>query len=939
MSRTGALAVVLCAAAAAAATPGDGPEAVTTRLEWEPGLLGVPGFVKVPFGKAAPEGVVPPPPGTASLFASIPLGEGRPVAVAADPRPESPRLWVDRDGDGDLSREEPLALRKDGEWFERLLTLRVRVAEETEPVPVPIKVTFLRKDVVSCWWDTRIHRLGTVVLGGMLRRLALRDGSQTLRFDGTGKPRLLLDLDGDGRVDDDEKSPEWVEPGAPFRVLDEGWSFRVPSPGGRAVEFTRLPEAPPAPQRPWKPEAPPGRAAASRRQGKPLADLAKAYRALPKDPDYSDVTEILKNVGVQGTDEAFTFLRSVAETASTETVRGYAVWYMANAAFLEKHGDEIAAFARSPTAGVAGRAVRTLYEIGHPQAERICAELTASSSPAVAGEAALHLAYTGTDAAREKVLSLARSHPSAEVRDKAYEGSRTFPGGPPPELMAAAARSGDLARRARGLRDMASIGHPGLRAAAMEVAAFLAKPPSSVAETREDDDVRTVVDLLTAFPDAACAAAALELAIRGADAVRSHALDRLSAMRSRSAVEALLAALRSAEDAHREAAARVLGRIPETGIATELMQALKREKSDAVAAAIVDSLGDQGDPSVAAPLLRAARATGAVRGAAQRALAHLGFGLPEVRRYLLDLLRAGSADERVLALEAVAASGDASLLPRALPSLDHDSWSARLAAVDALRRLRAREGVPPLVARLAREEVFRLRVEIGHALFELTGANFYEDAALWQRWLAENGETFQVPARVPRLPEENQAGTVGTFFGIPVESERVVFVIDRSGSMDSSDEERKGGEADVPTRLETALRQTLGAVGRLGKDARVNVILFDDEVHPWQKKVVPLTPAARADLEKHLRQQKPGSSTNLYDALELALRDPEADTVMLLSDGSPNEGRFTTEDDILAAVRRLNLTRRVAVHCVSLGTDSDLLRRLASENSGRYVRK
>ena len=79
--------------------------------------------------------------------------------------------------------------------------------------------------------------------------------------------------------------------------------------------------------------------------------------------------------------------------------------------------------------------------------------------------------------------------------------------------------------------------------------------------------------------------------------------------------------------------------------------------------------------------------------------------------------------------------------------------------------------------------------------------------------------------------------------------------------------------------------------------------------------------------------------TNLYDGLEKSLMDGNVDTVMLLSDGAPGAGRYVATPDILRAVRRLNQTRRIAIHCVSLGRDSELLRRLARENGGKYVRR
>ena len=55
------------------------------------------------------------------------------------------------------------------------------------------------------------------------------------------------------------------------------------------------------------------------------------------------------------------------------------------------------------------------------------------------------------------------------------------------------------------------------------------------------------------------------------------------------------------------------------------------------------------------------------------------------------------------------------------------------------------------------------------------------------------------------------------------------------------------------------------------------------------------------------------------------------------SDGSPGSGKFVAHDDILREIRKLNQTRRIAIHCISLGNDSDLLRALASQNGGTYA--
>ena len=63
------------------------------------------------------------------------------------------------------------------------------------------------------------------------------------------------------------------------------------------------------------------------------------------------------------------------------------------------------------------------------------------------------------------------------------------------------------------------------------------------------------------------------------------------------------------------------------------------------------------------------------------------------------------------------------------------------------------------------------------------------------------------------------------------------------------------------------------------------------------------------------------------------------DAIYLLSDGAPNAGKFEEMGDILREIKKLNKTRRVQIHCVSLARDSDLLKELAEQNGGTYVQR
>ena len=126
---------------------------------------------------------------------------------------------------------------------------------------------------------------------------------------------------------------------------------------------------------------------------------------------------------------------------------------------------------------------------------------------------------------------------------------------------------------------------------------------------------------------------------------------------------------------------------------------------------------------------------------------------------------------------------------------------------------------------------------------------------------------------------------------------------------------------------------------KLDRRARCNVILFASKVYPWKKELVAATKANRDELREHLGKVEPGGETNLFGGLWRAFADETVDTIFVLSDGAPNEGTYTHPEAILREIRGLNATRRVAIHAVSIGRDSDLLKRLAEESDGTYARR
>src|SRR5213079_96840 len=110
----------------------------------------------------------------------------------------------------------------------------------------------------------------------------------------------------------------------------------------------------------------------------------------------------------------------------------------------------------------------------------------------------------------------------------------------------------------------------------------------------------------------------------------------------------------------------------------------------------------------------------------------------------------------------------------------------KISAAHALRAIGSLSAVEPLVDAIANAEG-RLKIEFNEVLASLTGVNKHGDAAAWKAWFDANKDaiskgSYSAKSSEPGAPP-GRAQTTVTFYGIPVESKSVIFVLDRSGSM------------------------------------------------------------------------------------------------------------------------------------------------------------
>jgi HEAT repeat protein len=256
----------------------------------------------------------------------------------------------------------------------------------------------------------------------------------------------------------------------------------------------------------------------------------------------------------------------------------------------------------------------------------------------------------------------------------------------------------------------------------------------------------------------------------------------------------------------------------------------------------------------------------------------------------------------------------------------------RLAAMDAVVEARLRPAIPILIGRLENDSL-RLRTRAREGLELLTGLDLGSGPS-WRLWWEAEATSFQLPTRSTAeasraarqaAARDIETHTPPTFFDVPLSSDRVVFVLDVSGSMD-------GGSGQAKTRLERTRTELMRSMRTLPETARVNLILFSAAAVAWSPHVIKLDTTAREAFESFLFGTRfGGDGTNIHAGLMLALDDPNCEEVILLSDGE--DGNW---ERILRDVRERLELRDCTISTVSASGYSESLRRLAEAGGGEY---
>jgi len=155
--------------------------------------------------------------------------------------------------------------------------------------------------------------------------------------------------------------------------------------------------------------------------------------------------------------------------------------------------------------------------------------------------------------------------------------------------------------------------------------------------------------------------------------------------------------------------------------------------------------------------------------------------------------------------------------------------------------------------------------------------------------------------------------SVSTYYNFKIFSDRVLFVVDISGSMKWL--------AQPPQRIDIAKKELVQAIRSLDSKTLFNVMTFSSDIHMWSDKgEIAATDSNVKDSLKWIdKRLLARGGTNTHLALMASIRrNPKVDTVFFMSDGLPSGGQIELQEEILVALRDENRFRKVKFNTIAL---------------------
>lgn len=342
-------------------------------------------------------------------------------------------------------------------------------------------------------------------------------------------------------------------------------------------------------------------------------------------------------------------------------------------------------------------------------------------------------------------------------------------------------------------------------------------------------------------------------------------------------------------------------------------------------------------------------------------------------RDFLELVDDPSPVVQIAAVDCLAERADPSTLPRFFQLLsDNRTWEVKWSSLLGIGKAADDKAIEPLIENLGRCRVDegRLKDQYIRILRKLLDSKLdSDDANAWKSvWTAKKAGTESAPGTT--MSDMTQ------FYGLKTRSTRLVFVLDKTGSMTDPGSEPEHPAYTLPTeatgvdkepapektareecvkivkrwatvvaktRIEVAKKELINTIYVLSPKVHFNILWYESTPSPWKQELVPATWTDKLDAMMATDKVVASGGTNIWDALELAFKMVEAparagpgpividrkvnyatatggvDTMFLMTDGRPTVGKLVGTDELITELKKVNRLRKVTIHTICVG--------------------
>lgn len=196
-----------------------------------------------------------------------------------------------------------------------------------------------------------------------------------------------------------------------------------------------------------------------------------------------------------------------------------------------------------------------------------------------------------------------------------------------------------------------------------------------------------------------------------------------------------------------------------------------------------------------------------------------------------------------------------------------------------------------------------------------------------------------MPQKMALAPSKSAASYIrqrtlapSKYYGIDIFARRLLFVLDRSGSMNT--------QIYSHTRLQRAKRELINAITGLDEQCEFGILIFDTDVKAWKEALIEATEENKTEAIRYVQKLSAGRSTNTYGALRTSIDfDDQLEAIFVLTDGDPTTGLITNPTTILQDILRRNETRHITINTIAIAVDpliEGFLRKLTVPSQGEF---